>query len=170
MKKILTVLLAMAMLLGCVAMFASCGNQGPKPKLNLEDAADALEDEDYSVHYEDDEDNLGAGVVESLSAYKDDDGLYITKYASSATAKLYFEKFKFQYEMQIKSIKLQIKEKEHLLKKYEDDLDNDDIDDLEDDIKDLEKELEELEDEACFGRSGKYVWYGTKDAIKDSKG
>ena len=33
----------------------------------------------------------------------------------------------------------------------------------------LSLSLEELEDEACFGRSGKYVWYGTKDAVKDSK-
>ena len=41
MKKILTMGLALAMLLGCVAVFASCG---PRPKMDLEDAKDALED------------------------------------------------------------------------------------------------------------------------------
>ena len=47
MKRILTTLLALAMLIGCVAVFASCGgNQGPKPKLDLEKVEDVLEDED----------------------------------------------------------------------------------------------------------------------------
>ena len=81
MKKILTVLLAVAMLLGCVAIFASCGNQGSKPNLDLEEAADALEDEDYEVNYTDDEDELPVGAVEMLRASDDDDYIYIVKYS-----------------------------------------------------------------------------------------
>ena len=57
MKKLLTMMLALAMLLGCVASFASCGLLNPKPKLDLEKAADALEDEDYNVSYEEDFDD-----------------------------------------------------------------------------------------------------------------
>jgi len=169
MKKILTVLLAMAMLLGCVAVLASCTKQGPKPNLDLEDAADVLEDEDYSVVYVDDEDDLDPGMVETLTAYDDDNYLYVIKFASSATAKLYYEEIKLEYDYNLESTKLEIKSKEHTLKKYDDDLENAEIDEIEDDIKDLEKEIKEMEEEACFGRSGKYVWIGTKDAVKDSK-
>ncbi len=169
MKKFLTVLLAAVMLLGCAVVFVSCEKQGPKPNLDLDEVADVLDDEGYEVEYSDDEDELGVGMVEVLTAYDGDNYIHIVKYASTATAKLAHEQAMFEFDTEIEEIKLKIKLYEHYIKKYEDDLDNDEIDYYEDEIKDLEDELEDMNDEVCFGRSGKYVWYGTEDAIKDSK-
>ena len=73
-------------------------------------------------------------------------------------------------DYKIDSLELEIKSVKHILAKYEKDLKSDEIKGYEDDLKDLEKELEEYKEEYVIGRSGKYVWYGTVDAIKDSKG
>ena len=171
MKKIVTILLAAAMLLSCAVVFSSCAIFTPKPELDLEDAADNLEDADYYVSYTDDEDNLSVGMEESLSASSDDgdDGLYIVKYADAKSASIAYDEAKMEIDNAKEEIKLSIKKYENILKKYEDDLDSDEIDYYEDLIKDLEDELEEY-DEYVIGKSGKTVWYGTKDAIEDSKG
>ena len=182
MKRKLAVLLALAMLIGCVALFASCG---AKPELDLEKAKDALEDEDYTVYYSDDEDDLPVYAEGVLSASDDDDNyVYIMRFADAKTAKLYYNTLKIdrdneiaEIKAEIKSLKAEIKASEQVLKKYEDDMKSDEIEDLEDEIeeledeiKDLEKELEDMKEDYVIGRSGKVVWYGTADAIKDSKG
>lgn len=172
MKKIIISLLVVCMLASCIVVFASCNKASSvKPELDLEEAKDALEDEDYMVQYSDDEDDLGVGVKESLAAYnEDDDGLYIIVYADSKLANLAYEEVKAEYDVEVESIKREIKQLEHILDKYEDDLDSDEVDEYEDKIKELKKELEEMEEDYTFGKSGKTVWYGTVDAAKDSKG
>ena len=165
MKKFLTLMLAVLMLVSSVVVLSSCG---AKPKLNLEKAEEALKDNDYMVSYSDDIDE--AGIEETLSAYKKDDSLVIVKFAKSSTAKLYYQQMKMELDYEIESIELKIKTTKHMLDKYEKDLDSDEIDELEDELKELEKELEETKEDYVIGRSGKYVWYGTEDAIKDSKG
>ena len=168
MKRKLAVLLALAMLIGCVALFASCG---AKPELDLEKAKDALEDEDYEVYYEDDMSDDVPYIEEYLRAYDDDDNsITIIRFADAKTAKLYYQELKLQRDYEIDSLKLEIKALKNQLKKYEDDFNSDEIDEIEDEIKDLEKELEEMKEETVIGRSGKVVWTGTKDAIKASKG
>ena len=57
----------------------------------------------------------------------------------------------------------------HILKKYKKDLSSDEIDDLEEEIKDFEDHLEEEKKEYVSGQKGKFVWYGTKNAIKATK-
>lgn len=164
MKKFLTLMLAVLMLVGSVVVLSSCG---AKPKLNLEKAEEALKDNDYMVSYSDDVDE--AGMEEALYAYKGDNSLVIIKYAKSSTAKLYYQKMKMELDNEIEALELEIKMAKHMLDKYEKDLDSDEIDELEDEIKELEKELEEYEEDYVVGRSGKYVWYGTAKAVKDSK-
>ena len=164
MKKFLTLMLAVLMLVGSVVVLSSCG---AKPKLNLEKAEEALKDNDYMVSYSDDVDE--AGVEESLYAYKEGNSLVIIKFAKSSTAKLYYQQMKMEQEYEIKSLEFEIKAAKHMLDKYEKELDSDEIDELEDEIKELEKELEEYEEDSVIGRSGKYVWYGTAKAVKDSK-
>ena len=164
MKKILVVLLALAMLVSCVAIFASCG---AKPQLDLEKAKDALEDADYDVSYEDDMSDYTPYIEEYLEAGDDDDNeITIIRFADTKTAKLYYQSLKLERDYDIDTLKLQIKQAKHQLKKYEDDLSSDEIDALEDEIKELEKELEDMKDDYIIGRSGKVVWVGTKDAIK----
>ena len=182
MKRKLAVLLALAMLIGCVALFASCG---AKPELDLEKAKDALEDEDYTVYYEDDMSDDVPYIEEYLSARDDDDNsITIIRFADAKTAKLYYNTLKIdrdneiaEIKADIKSLKAEIKASEQILKKYEDDMKSDEIEaledeieELEDEIKDLEKELEDMKEDYVLGRSGKVVWTGTKDAIKASKG
>lgn len=169
MTKTIKNLFVIILLLSLGFILTSCGGQGPKANLDLEKAAENLEDEDYFVTFEDDEDELGAGVVQMLNARNDDDFLYVTEYEDSKSAQIAFDIRKQNYNAQVEQLKLEIQVYEHQLKKYEDDLDSDDIDDLEDEIKEITKKLEELEEDYCFGISGKFVWYGTIDAIEDSK-
>lgn len=166
MKKLLVVLLALTMLVGTLAL-TSCG---AKPELDLDDAADALEDADYSVSFKDDEDD--PSVDEALYARSDDydDYVYIVVYKDTKTAKLAYKELKLDQDQEKESLELEIKYYEHILNKYEDDMDSDEVDDYEDKLKDLKKELEKLEDgEIVYGRSGKTVWYGTKKAIEATK-
>ncbi len=169
MKKLLTGLLALVMLVSSVFVLSSCA---AKPELDLEDAKKNLEDEEWIVRFEDDKDLLGAGYEETLTAYDKDYEEYISiiKFEKAATAKLYYKQLKWEYDQSIESLEKEIEWAEHLLSKYEDDMKNDEIDELEDEIKELEKELEEYKEEYVIGRSGKYVWVGTEKAIEASKG
>ncbi len=165
MKRILTLALAVLMLVSSLVVLSSCA---ARPKLNLEKAEEALKDNDYFVSYSDDIDE--PSIEEYLTAYKEDDQLTVIKFAKSSTAKLAYQEKKLEMDYKIDSLELEIKSVKHILAKYEKDLKSDEIKGYEDDLKDLEKELEEYKEEYVIGRSGKYVWYGTVDAIKDSKG
>ena len=172
MKKILTGLLALVMLMSSVIVLSSCAK---KPELDLEDAKKALEEAEYSVNYV--EDSGEPGVVAYLSARKqiesDDEWDYYTVYIveceKSSTASLLYKNMKMEYDQQIESLKMEIKVNKHMLKTYEKDMKSDEIKELEDDIKDLEKELEEYKKDYVIGKSGKYVWYGDAKAIEATK-
>lgn len=170
MKKLLTGLLAIAMLLSCICIFSACSV--PKPELDLEKAAEALEDEGYNVYYEDEEDgSLDFAMEERVVAHQDGgDYLIIIKFKSAASAKLYYKQVKEWDEFEQEAEKSYLEVMEHSLKTYEDNLSSDEIDELEDEIKDCKKSLKKNEEDYVVGRSGVYVWYGTKDAIEDSKG
>ena len=163
MKKFLAAILMLIMVLSMVSCVA-------RPEMDLEEAKDNLEDEDYRVSYTDDEDDLDAGYEEMLMASKDDDYLYVVKFGDVKSAKLAYEELKLEREAEIDETKLEIKKIEHLLKKYERDLDSDEIDEYEDELKELEDKLDDMKKEFVYGRSGKVVWYGTADAIDASKG
>lgn len=168
MKKILISLL-MALMLCSLAVFgvACSTNLGPKPELDIDDAQEALEDEDYYVNVS--EKYLDPEYEAILSASKDDDSLTIIWFNDKDTAKIYFDSIKINHENEIKSMELQMKMIENKLDKYEDDLDSDEIDDLEDELKELKKELKDYKEDYAYGIDGKVVWYGTADAVKDSK-
>ena len=168
MKRILSLSLAFVMIFACIFSLSSCF--GPKPELDIGKAEDNLEDEDYTVNVVDDEDLLGPGQVERLYAYNGDDSIAIIEFENTKTAKLYYKQLKLERDQEIEEIKLEIKYMEHILDEYSKDLDSEDEDDYKDRLKDLRKELEEAEEEDLFGRSGKIVWYGTKDAVEDSQG
>lgn len=161
--------LALIMLMGCVLTFASC-SFGPKPELDIDDAEEALEDENYSVSVNDDPSD--PMYEATLSASNEDDYLRIVWFENASVAKLYYKSLKLEREQEIESLKLEIKTLKKVIKLYEDDYKSDELDELEDELKDLEKELDELKSnkEYAYGRSGKVVWYGTKDAVEDSKG
>ena len=164
-KAILIALLILSMVFG----FVSCA---AKPELDISDAKKNLKREDYVVEAEDDDDNLEVGVVEELVAYSEDgeDYIVIIQYDSIKLAKMNYKLLKQEFDSQIKALKLEIKQIEYVLKKYDKELDSDEIDEYKDEIKELKNEIEEMQEEGAFGRSGKTVWVGTSNAIKDSKG
>lgn len=174
-------LIALFVLVATLFVFASCSMP---PKLNLEKAADNLEDNDYLVMYTDDEDELEAGMKEMLRAMKmdkdGDDGeyLYIVKFKTLKLARLYYKQLKLQfktekdeYEAEIAALKLEIKTAKYELKKYDDDAnwDEDDIDEMKEELEELQKEFKEFKKDSKFGILGKTVWTGTAKAFKDSK-
>lgn len=166
MKKLIKSLFTLVLCFTCVLALTSCS----KPELDFDDAKDNLESADYVVTLREDDDDLEPNVETRLSAFGDDDEfLYIIEFKDLNSARIYYKTLKFELKSEKKSIKLEIKELEHLLKKYEDDLSSDEIDDIEDEIKDLEKELEEMNEDYVMGMWGKVVWYGTAEAVDDSK-
>ena len=160
-KKLLELTLALVFVLGLVAC-------APAPKMDLEDAQENLEDEDYYVYYSEDGDE-SEGIEESLYGYNDDDMIVVVRFAKASTARLYYSQMVSSKNRELKSSKTYLKYKEHILKTYSDDMDSDMEDSLEDSIENLEDEIKETKD-IVIGMRGKVVWYGTKDAIKDSKG
>jgi len=153
------------MIAGFMLVLSSCAVT-PKPELDFDDAEDNLEDEDYDVDYYDDFDEI---YVESLYAENDDDYLVITEYMDSKLANMYYKNLKAELKYEKESLQHDIDTIEHLLKKYDDDYTSSEIDEMEDELKELKKELKDLE-KIVIGKSGKFVWHGTKNAIKDSKG
>lgn len=159
MKKILSMLLVLVTMLTVCMSLVACG--GPKPTLNLKKAEKNLEKNDYEVEFLDDEDYIldeygdeGYAIEEVL--YAEDDGdnyIVIYKFKTARDAKLYFEIEDYE--------KAWSKLQKHVLKKFGDDMEKEER-------KDLEKDIKESEEYVC-GRSGKYVWFGTKDAVKDTR-
>ena len=167
MKKILAMALAVVMLMGCVLTFASCGT---RPELDIDDAEDNLKEEDYIVSVNDDPSD--PMYKATLYASNGDDSLSIYWFDSASVAKLYYQSIKLAEKQQKEELELEIKTLKKVIKLYEDEYKSSELDNLEDELKDLEKKLKDLKSgkDYVYGRSGKVVWYGTKDAIKDSKG
>ena len=173
MKKILSTILVAVLLVGCVFALASCkSGNGEKPELDLKAAKKALEKEDYNVTLNGDEDKLDPWIEETLTATNTEygDNLTITVYKDSETAKIMFEKKEKEIKDNIAKYELEIKYYENLLDEYKNDnkLTEASIDGFKDSIKNYEDKLENAK-ELCYGIDGKIVWYGSADAIKDSK-
>ena len=165
MKKTITRIVALILLVACMLTLVSCA----KPKTDFEKAKTNLTNKGYNVSINDDP--SAAGVDSVLTATKgimdiiagDADMIVITKYETLKAAKLALEEAKLSIEQAIEAKKLDLKIAKYNNKKF--DADNDSaIEKLEDDIEDL-KDAYEL-----IGRSGKYVWSATsKEAIKATK-
>ena len=150
-----------------VLTLSSCtGFRQEKPNLDLEEAAEALEDAGYYVIY-DDEESYEIGYAEYLEAYDDDEKIVICECLDVKIAKIFYNFFKTQYDAEIKALKVRIEAMEYMLEEYKSDMDSDEKSELKDDIKDYKEELEILES-ISIGRKGKFVWIATPEAIEDS--
>ncbi len=165
MKKLLSLILAGALLVG--AMFALTSCFGPKPELDLEKAEENLEDADYSVQFDDDYDKDDVYAATLYASDDDDNYLRIMEFNNVKFAKLYEKQLKLEADYALEEAKLQIKAMKLQLKEYGDDLDDDEIEYMEEQIEKLEEEIDEYD--YVVGRKGKVVWEGTKEAIKASK-
>ena len=168
MKKLLSGIIVLVMILGFTLSFASCV---AIPELDLRYAERALEKEDYTVYYSDDADDLDPGVTAELYArsYDGDEYLTITVFKTAKLAKLKYQSLNMYKETAIKGVKHDIKTLEYMLKKFDKDLSRSEINKLNDELEELYETLENLEKNYSFGINGKIVWEGTPDAIKDSR-
>ena len=171
MKKIISALLVLVMLIGCALTLTSCA----KPELNFEKAKANLEAAGYDVEYSAKAEELKSfgclGLVEALEAENDDgEEIVIAKFDKTKTAKLYIKEQEMSKERQIEYIKYEIKAAEHMVKTYKDELSADEIKDYNEKIEEAKEALEAMKEDFIVGRSGKTVWYGTKAAVEASKG
>ena len=173
MKKTKLIAIALCAVLIVVGAIIIIAGAGPKPELNLKTAQENLEYYDYKVnveHYGTSRDDMDAVMFDcTLTAYNDyDDYIEIFVFEDASMAKAYYNKLKKEYEIDINGIKSQIELVEKSLKVYGDNLSKDLLEETEEELKELKDELKE-ESNYVIGRSGKYVWVGTKKAIENSK-
>lgn len=161
MKKFLSIFLVLVTMLAVCTSLVACGD--PKPQLNLERAEKALEKNGYVVSVKDGDDYsgfMGYALEGYLLAHEKDDGdniIHIYEFKTAKAARLYYNFIKMDYGKGSATYKFY----KRCLRKYGDDMDKDKR-------KYIEDYLEELEEEVC-GRSGRYVWCGTKDALNATK-
>lgn len=189
MKKVLSAVLAAVLLVSAVFVFSSCA---AKPELDLEKAMENLLNAGYRVTYYGEKNELqSAERSESLYAYKlagdgsnENEELTVLVYKDASVAKAALNMMKQERAAAIAEIKGEIKRTqaeiayfEALLEAHEEDPAvngssstlRDAIREMEDEIDELEEQLESEKNVIC-GRQGKVVWYGTKTAIRDSRG
>ena len=187
MKKFISLLLATMMILGCMLTLSSCFllKNDPEPELDLEDAQENLEDKDYIVIYQDNEDELPDGVVEQLVAENVESGytITITVYKDKDLAELAYKAQKLKDEKNEKMLKaddadavavryepkldkLEYQKAKHMLENYKRDLDDDEIEKY----KKIVDEYENGSSDKVYGHSGNVYWYGSKAAVEDSNG
>ncbi len=168
MKKIISLLLALVMAVGCMLAVTSCGAE---PELDFVVAEANLKLAGYSVNSRVFEDDVER--VKTLSASKEindiEDTIVITEYTDSTLAKLALEKQELSFEMEKQAIELYIEYYEHLIDEYASSYSAEKLADLKEKLNDYKVNLEMAEN-YVIGRSGNIVYYGTKAAIEATKG
>lgn len=160
MKRILSfILVVVTMIVACSSLVA-CGG---RPKFNFDVAEKNLKENGYTINHSTEKKdffrlgNIGYAIEEYLSAKKGGDSIVIIKFKTVKDARLYYALKKEEIAKGESEYRLN----KRLLRKYGDEMSREKRNSLERYINDF--------DERVWGRSGKYVWYGTKDAAKDTK-
>ena len=171
MKCIYKRLLAAILLMNLLASLCSCSLLAPKPETDLEDAKAALESAGYTVYiwdYEDSEDVQDKGKVRELIAYSAgyEDYINIICYEEMATAKVAKKLWNKNLDAEVKYYKAERSYHEHILDKYGDKMTSEEYNRIRSYI---EEDEARADNAVIVGRSGKIVWSGTKNAIKDTQ-
>ena len=172
MKNALKKLLATALVMLMLATFCSCSLFTPKPETDFSDAKKALENAGYTATVGLSDYDADYAIKNKLYASKDAgdyEYIYIIEFKDSTTAKKYYKRMQMSDKIDIMEEETEIDFYKHILKKYKKDLTSSEIEDLEEDIEDWKEDLKEYKKEYVSGRSGNFVWYGTKNAIEATK-
>ena len=159
MRKIIKKISAVLMVaISCLLI--SCN--GLTPELDISKARKNLKENDYYVEKNNEMLNDEWSMEEILYASDDDENfIVIIEFDSVKSAKTYYKTY-----VREKQEKNALKFYEYIIKNYSEELDKEDLDDF----KEEKKEAEEYLEKNSNGVQGKYVWFGTKDAIEDTKG
>ena len=183
MKKFLSVLLALSLLVG-VVLLSSCEAFGKKDKdksnalkdtygladADFKEIVDKLEKMGYSVDYRNGD--TETGVVEKLDAWHNYKGLQVGRKVSIArlekekTAELYYNTLKAEYDGKIATLEAEIELYEHLLNDFADQLSEEETVAYREERNDLKAELMRLKDEIDLGYYGTLVWYGNRSVLE----
>ena len=168
MKKFIAVLLVLAVLAGAAYYVVNFVINKPNMS-DLDALKEKLEKADYMVSYTENGES-GDGIIEYFMATNEEseDALVIMVFDDKEYAKLYYRELKIRLDYTMKSLELQIDQYEYMLEKDED-LSESEIERYEKYIEDAEEDLEHYKD-IILVRQGDTIWYGTKDAIKASRG
>ncbi|MBQ2713296.1 MAG: hypothetical protein IJF71_07955 [Clostridia bacterium] len=146
-----------------------CGCNDTTPHLNIENARDNLKQRDYYVSF-DMKDTFFEGYEYCIDSYLEaesnlsDDAIILVKFNKVKDASLFYECILLPRINSLYSIS-ETEFLTHLLKKYNTSMTSTEYNKLYDTMRENKNEIEDI----GYGQSGKYVWYGTKRAIKDSK-
>ncbi len=171
MKKLLTRALLLT-LIACtlVLTLASCSLFKPKPKTDLEKAAQNLEAAGYTVTLSTKDNDVG--VAKTLYAFKEvgdtQEFIYMTEWETTKMAKLDHKSNKLDYEEEVEWTELELEVAEYMVEEYSHKLTSEELDGYKNNIKECEEYLEQYED-ISYGRKGKVTWCGTENAIKATK-
>lgn len=186
MKKILSVLLALSLLVG-VVLLSSCEAFGKKDKeksnalkdtygladADFKEIVNKLESLGYYVDYRNGD--AETGVVEKLDAWHNNDDLQVSsgwgrvsiaRLEKEKTAELYYNTLKAEYDGEIAMLEAEIELYEHLLNDFADQLSEEETVAYREERNDLKAELMRLKDEIDLGYYGTLVWYGNRSVLE----
>lgn len=186
MKKFLSVLLALSLLVG-VVLLSSCEAFGKKDKdksnalkdtygladADFKEIVDKLEKMGYSVDYRNGD--TETGVVEMLDAWQNNGGLQVSsgwgrvsiaRLEKEKTAELYYNTLKAEYDGKIATLEAEIELYEHLLNDFADQLSEKETVAYREERNALKEELMLLKDEIDLGYYGTLVWYGNRSVLE----
>ena len=186
MKKILSVLLALSLLVG-VVLLSSCEAFGKKDKeksnalkdtygladADFKEIVNKLESLGYYVDYRNGD--AETGVVEMLDAWHNNDDLQVSsgwgrvsiaRLEKEKTAELYYNTLKAEYDGEIAMLEAEIELYEHLLNDFADQLSEEETVAYREERNDLKEELMRLKDEIDLGYYGTLVWYGNRSVLE----
>ena len=178
MKKFLTVLLCVATVIACALPMAGCSLFVEKPETDLETAKENLITAGYTIetYYELNSISEIAekrGIADYLEASKDygDDEyeVVIMRFGNSNLAIAYYKELKATRNAAIDYANAEIDYYEEFLDDYSSAISSERKENIQEKLSDYKDEVEEYND-LILGRSGEYVWYGQKEAIKATKG
>ena len=173
MKKFLLKLVTFVLMIFCLGSIVACD----MPELNLAKTKRNLEYMDYEIEIINGDElkeygMYAYGVEEVFFAESEegDNGIIIIYFEKASLARACFKMMKAELKGEIDCLKAEIRYYEMLVREYEYQILSEDLDNIKDEIKDCNKYLIELEEKYEYmGRSGEFVWCGTKRAIEDSK-
>ena len=186
MKKFLSVLLALSLLVG-VVLLSSCEAFGKKDKdksnalkdtygladADFKEIVNKLENLGYYVDYRNGD--TETGVVEMLDAWHNNGGLQVSsgwgrvsiaRLEKEKTAELYYNTLKAEYDGEIATLEAEIELYEHLLNDFADQLSEEETVAYREERNDLKAELMRLKDEIDLGYYGTLVWYGNRSVLE----
>ena len=159
MKKVILSLLGIFIVVTNSLFFSAC--RDIKPKLDKKEAMRNLEREDYQTEDVEAEGYLECIVEKAFIATNGEDWIIFMEFDCAKSAKKYFK----QKECVYKEEECYLELLQYAIDEYKSNILEENLDYVREEIDTYEDKYKDL----VRGYSGKYVWFGTENAIEDTK-